>query len=221
MDSLRIDPTDLAIIITIFCFGLFSIFRGFVKELFSIIGWVAAILLAIYSTPLISPKIEETLPSIPHISLLIGILKVFFVYVLFRILGVKLQKIYISGNLNAINRSLGFLLGIAKGYAVICLILFVTKLFLKEDQYPIWMSSSKSFPLIESTTMALTSKLPMHLKKKLGGGSIRSFEAETKAKFENLNLPKLKRSYSKNDTTYNRDQRTLMDKKFKQLRSSQ
>mgnify|MGYP003303210320 CR=1 FL=1 len=55
-------------------FGLFSIFRGFVKELFSIIGWVAAILLAIYSTPLISPKIEETLPSIPHISLLIGIL---------------------------------------------------------------------------------------------------------------------------------------------------
>jgi hypothetical protein len=112
-------------------------------------------------------------------------------------------------------------LGIAKGYAVICLILFVTKLFLKEDQYPIWMSGSKSFPLIESTTMALTSKLPMHLKKKLGGGSIRSFKAETKAKFENLNLPKLKRSYSKNDTTYNRDQRTLMDKKFKQLRSSQ
>ena len=63
MDSLRIDPTDIAIIITILCFGLFSIFRGFVKELFSIIGWVAAILLAIYSTPLISPKIQELLNS--------------------------------------------------------------------------------------------------------------------------------------------------------------
>ena len=221
MDSLRIDPTDIAIIITILCFGLFSIFRGFVKELFSTIGWVAAIILAIYLTPLISLKIEETLPSIPQNSLLIGILIVFFVYVLFRILGAKLQKNFVSGNLNAINRSLGFLLGIAKGYAVICLILFVTKLFLKGDQYPIWMSSSKSFPLIESTTMALTSKLPTYLKKKLGEGSIQSFEAETEAKFENLNLPKLKRSYSKNDTTYNRDQRKLMDRKFKKLQSSQ
>jgi membrane protein required for colicin V production len=221
MDFLRIDPTDIAIIITIFCFGLFSIFRGFVKEFFSTIGWVAAVILAIYLTPLISLKIDETLPSIPHNSLLIGILIVFFVYVLFRILGAKLQKNFVSGNLNTINGSLGFLLGIAKGYAVICLILFVTKLFLKGDQYPIWMSSSKSFPLIESTTMALTAKLPMYLKKKLGEGSIRSFEAETKAKFENLNLPKLKSSYSKNDTTYNRDQRKLMDRKFKQLRSSQ
>ena len=189
MDSLRIDPTDIAIIITILCFGLFSIFRGFVKELFSTIGWVAAIILAIYLTPLISLKIEETLPSIPHNSLLIGIVIVFFVYVLFRILGVKLQKNFVSGNLNAINRSLGFLLGIAKGYAVICLILFVTKLFLKGDQYPIWMSSSKSFPLIESTTIALTSKLPMYLKKKLGEGSIRSFEAETEAGHERCRGP--------------------------------
>ena len=137
MDSLRIDPTDLAIIITILCFGLFSIFQGFIKELFSIIGWITAILLAIYSTPLISPKIEESLPSVPYISPLIAILIVFFVYALFRILGVKLQKNIIRGNLNAINRSLGFLLGIAKGYAVICLILFITKLFLKGDQYPI------------------------------------------------------------------------------------
>jgi len=221
MDSLRIDPTDIAIIITILCFGLFSIFRGFVKELFSTIGWVVAIISAIYLTPLISLKIEETLPSIPHNSLLIGILIVFFVYVLFRILGAKLQKNFVSGNLNAINRSLGFLLGIAKGYAVICLILFITKLFLKGDEYPIWMSSSKSFPLIESSTMALTSKMPMYLQKQLGEGSRRNFKTETKAKFENLNLPKLKRSYSKNDTTYNKDQRKLMDRKFKKLQSSQ
>ena len=65
MDSLRIDPTDIAIIITILCFGLFSIFRGFVKEFFSTIGWVAAVILAIYLTPLISLKIDDVVGAIP------------------------------------------------------------------------------------------------------------------------------------------------------------
>ena len=36
MDILTIDPTDLVILIIIFCFGLFSLFRGFTKELISV-----------------------------------------------------------------------------------------------------------------------------------------------------------------------------------------
>ena len=92
MDILEIDPTDSVILIIIFCFGLFSLFRGFIKELFSIVGWIVAILLAIFFTPFVLPKIQVVLPSISFSPLIVGILISLIVYILFRILGGLFQK---------------------------------------------------------------------------------------------------------------------------------
>ena len=92
MDILTIDPTDLVILIIIFCFGLFSLFRGFIKELFSIVGWIVAILLAIFFTPFVLSKIQVVLPSISLSPLIAGILIALIVYILFRILGGLFQK---------------------------------------------------------------------------------------------------------------------------------
>ena len=111
MDILEIDPTDSVILIIIFCFGLFSLFRGFIKELFSIVGWIVAILLAIFFTPFALPKIQVVLPSISFSPLIVGILISLIVYILFRILGGLFQKRFGNTNITAINRSLGLLVG--------------------------------------------------------------------------------------------------------------
>ena len=221
MDILEIDPTDSVILIIIFCFGLFSLFRGFIKELFSIVGWIVAILLAIFFTPFVLPKIQVVLPSISFSPLIVGILISLVVYIPFRILGGLFQKRFGNTNITAINRSLGLLLGVAKGYALVCIAIFITKAFLNEAEYPSWLKSSKALPLIESTTMFVASQLPMYLQKSFEKKPIDSFKKETKMKFESLNLPKLKEGYSHKDTVYNRDQRQLMDNKFRQIYPSQ
>tara|TARA_A100001037_G_scaffold270393_1_gene265181 strand:+ start:67 stop:264 length:198 start_codon:yes stop_codon:yes gene_type:complete len=61
----------------------------------------------------------------------------------------------------------------------------------------------------------------MYLQKSFEKKPIDSFKKETKMKFESLNLPKLKEGYSHKDTVYNRDQRQLMDNKFRQIYPSQ
>jgi membrane protein required for colicin V production len=221
MDILTIDPTDLVILIIIFCFGLFSLFRGFIKELFSIIGWIFAIILATSSTPFVLSKIQVMLPSISLSPLIAGVLIALIVYILFRILGGLFQKKLGKANVSAINRSLGFLLGVAKGFALICITIFITKTFLNEAEYPKWLRTSKSLPLIESMTMFAASQLPMYLQKNFEKKPIDSFKTETKMKFESLNLPKLKQGYSHKDTAYNEDQRLLMDKKFRKINPSQ
>jgi membrane protein required for colicin V production len=221
MDILTIDPTDLVILIIIFCFGLFSLFRGFIKELFSIVGWIFAIILATSYTPFVLSKIQVMLPSISLSPLIAGVLIALIVYILFRILGGLFQKKLGKANVSAINRSLGFLLGLAKGFALVCITIFITKTFLNETEYPSWLRTSKSLPLIESTTMFVASQLPMYLQKSFEKKPIDSFKKETKMKFESLNLPKLKQGYSHKDTAYNENQRLLMDKKFRKINPSQ
>ena len=221
MDILTIDPTDLVILIIIFCFGLFSLFRGFIKELFSIIGWIFAIILATSYTPFVLSKIQVMLPSISLSPLIAGVLIALIVYILFRILGGLFQKKLGKANVSAINRSLGFLLGVAKGFALVCITIFITKTFLNEAEYPKWLRTSKSLPLIESMTMFAASQLPMYLQKNFEKKPIDSFKTETKMKFESLNLPKLKQGYSHKDTVYNENQRLLMDKKFRKINPSQ
>ena len=221
MDILTIDPTDLIILIIIFCFGLFSLFRGFIKELFSIIGWIFAIILATSFTPFVLSKIQVILPSFSLSPLIPGVLIALIVYILFRILGGLFQKRLGKANVSAINRSLGFLLGMAKGFALVCITVFITKTFLNEAEYPKWLRTSKSLPLIESMTMFAASQLPMYLQKNFEKKPIDSFKTETKMKFESLNLPKLKQGYSHKDTAYNENQRLLMDKKFRKIDPSQ
>ena len=221
MDILTIDPTDLIILIILFCFGLFSLFRGFIKELFSIVGWIFAIILATSYTPFVLSKIQVMLPSISLSPLIAGVLIALIVYILFRILGGLFQKKLGKANVSAINRSLGFLLGVAKGFALVCITIFITKTFLNEAEYPKWLRTSKSLPLIESMTMFAASQLPMYLQKNFEKKPIDSFKTETKMKFESLNLPKLKQGYSHKDTTYNENQRLLMDKKFRKINPSQ
>ncbi|MDC3079905.1 CvpA family protein [Rhodospirillaceae bacterium] len=221
MDILTIDPTDLIILIIIFCFGLFSLFRGFIKELFSIIGWIFAIILATSFTPFVLSKIQVMLPSISLSPLIAGVLIALIVYILFRILGGLFQKKLAKANGSAINRSLGFLLGVAKGFALVCITIFITKTFLNEAEYPKWLRTSKSLPLLESMTMFAASQLPMYLQKNFEKKPIDSFKTETKMKFESLNLPKLKQGYSHKDTAYNENQRLLMDKKFRKITPSQ
>ena len=221
MDILTIDPTDLVILIIIFCFGLFSLFRGFIKELFSIVGWIFAIILATSYTPFVLSKIQVMLPSISLSPLIAGVLIALIVYILFRILGGLFQKKLGKANVSAINRSLGFLLGVAKGFALVCITIFITKTFLNEAEYPKWLRTSKSLPLIESMTMFAASKLPMYLQKNFEKKPIDSFKTETKMKFESLNLPKLKQGYSHKDTVYNEKQRLLMDKEFRKINPSQ
>ena len=221
MDILTIDPTDLVILIIIFCFGLFSLFRGFIKELFSIVSWIFAIILATSYTPFVLSKIQVMLPSISLSPLIAGVLIALIVYILFRILGGLFQKKLGKANVSAINRSLGFLLGVAKGFALVCITIFITKTFLNEAEYPKWLRTSKSLPLIESMTMFAASQLPMYLQKNFEKKPIDSFKTETKMKFESLNLPKLKQGYSHKDTAYNEDQRLLMDKKFRKINPSQ
>ena len=221
MDILTIDPTDLIILIIIFCFGLFSLFRGFIKELLSIISWIFAIILATSYTPFVLSKIQVILPSFSLSPLIPGVLIALIVYILFRILGGLFQKRLGKANVSAINRSLGFLLGMAKGFALVCITVFITKTFLNEAEYPKWLRTSKSLPLLESMTMFAASQLPMYLQKNFEKKPIDSFKTETKMKFESLNLPKLKQGYSHKDTAYNENQRLLMDKKFRKIDPSQ
>ncbi|AXH14449.1 CvpA family membrane protein [Malaciobacter mytili LMG 24559] len=117
---------DMAVIGITLILGLKGLFRGFIKEVFGIIGIIGGIFIASrYSLdignlvkPILALENEATIKLIGFIVTLVG----FWVIVYF--IGLILNKISDLSGLGVINRILGFLFGSAKIFLIFSVIIY-------------------------------------------------------------------------------------------------
>ena len=60
-----IDPVDAGIIALVLVSGLFAFFRGFIREVLAIAGWVGASLATLWAFPVASPLVRQWIGSLP------------------------------------------------------------------------------------------------------------------------------------------------------------
>ncbi|WP_339854876.1 CvpA family protein, partial [uncultured Nisaea sp.] len=122
MDNLPINVTDIAIIAVILLSGLLAFARGFFREVLSIGSWVAAFFAALYLYPVAAPYVRQLLGWGDMADLAAGI-AVFVVSVIVMSLVTHYVAAALQGSgLSAVDRSLGFLFGIARGAVLVCLL---------------------------------------------------------------------------------------------------
>ncbi len=117
---------DMAVIGITLVLGLKGLFRGFIKEVFGIIGIIGGIFIASrYSLdignlvkPILALENEATIKLIGFIVALVG----FWVIVYF--IGLILNKISDLSGLGIVNRILGFLFGSAKIFLIFSVIIY-------------------------------------------------------------------------------------------------
>lgn len=130
MDIYGANPVDAVVLIIILISGLLALVRGFVAEVLTIVGLVAAVAAALYGMPHMVPFVEPYLKSmdlkgetlelaakgLSVVVLFLGTLIVTSAisYVVSR----RIQKT----NLSAIDRSLGFLFGLLRGGIMVSLL---------------------------------------------------------------------------------------------------
>ncbi|MBH66904.1 MAG: hypothetical protein CMM58_00975 [Rhodospirillaceae bacterium] len=210
MGEMWMHPTDIAIIIIILISGFLSFFRGFSKEVLSIIAWLAAFLAGIFSAPYLSPELTNLLPNITYAPWITGICVGLLVLIFVSLISLKIQKKIYLNELTAINRSLGFLFGLIRGFLIVCLSFIAIQWLLNGEKNPEWISNSKSFPLIQNSVRSILKLVPMTVR-----GTLKVLEPvpEQKGKanaFEQLNLPPIKQNKPLNESGYSKEQRKLM-----------
>ena len=168
---------DIGLIAVVLVSALLSMLRGFTREILAIGSWIAAAVAAYYFYPLVLPYLQ---PYISKTSVAQGASAalVFFVtLILVSILTVKLSDAILDSKIGALDRSLGFLFGVGRGY-LLCVIAFVFFAWLVPPKsYPIWVQSSKTKGWLEATGSSLESMLPDNLDNELSNLLARSKNA--------------------------------------------
>ncbi|HKS90012.1 MAG TPA: CvpA family protein [Stellaceae bacterium] len=179
------NPLDIGVIAVVALSAIFAFARGFVREALSIVAWVGAAVITIYGFNWAYAEVE------PHVHdrLLAQVIAGFGLFVaslvvLTVLTGLVARVVQFSG-LTPIDRTLGFLFGLARGAFLVCLAYLLLDLSLPQvNERPQWIRTAKSDPYLHEGADVLKGFLPDSLKAKgaEAADALKSFNPAGEAK---------------------------------------
>ncbi len=157
--SLPISILDLVVIGVVIISALLAAVRGFTREVLAIVAWVTAAAAAWFLHPLLRPKIAEHIAN-PTVALVAAIGIIFIITLLIvSIVTVKVSDFILDSRIGALDRTLGFVFGAARGL-LICVVGWVFLAWLVQGKMPEWANTARSRPMLENTGNSLIGMLP-------------------------------------------------------------
>ena len=165
MEGLPINVTDLAILVVLVLSGLLAFLRGFVAEVLSVAAWIGALFVAVYGYVHLQPFARQVVTfNTTAADAAAGVALFVVALILFTVLGRLASGALSMAGLGAIDRSLGFLFGLARGAALVCLAyLLILWAVPERDDHPEWLTQARALPLVEEGADLLWGLVPSHL----------------------------------------------------------
>jgi len=123
----NINYFDVIVIALIVMLGLKGLFRGFVKEIFALIGLVAGVYIASRNAEFTGHLISDNLLPIDgnNTLMLVGfVITLVVIWIVAYILGGLVSKIFAASGLGIFDRLLGFVFGAGKVFFILAIIVF-------------------------------------------------------------------------------------------------
>ncbi|MGO3932571.1 CvpA family protein [Rhodopseudomonas pseudopalustris] len=151
---------DFVLLAVMLISGLLAMVRGFMREVLSIAAWGAAALVTLYSYQKLLPTAKtyfdsETVASIAVIAgVFIGTL------IVVSIITVRISDMILDSRIGALDRTLGFLFGLARGLLIVVVAFLFFIWLVPDKQRPDWVTEAKSRTMLQGTGDWLMSLLP-------------------------------------------------------------
>lgn len=150
---------DLVVLGICLISALLAAVRGVTREVLAILAWVAAAVAAWFAHPLLLPTVKQHVTS-DTVALFATMAAIFLgVLIVVSIFTVKISDLVLDSRIGAVDRSLGFVFGAARGF-LICVICWMFLAFTQQGKMPEWASAARSAPLLDKSGRALTAQLP-------------------------------------------------------------
>ncbi|WP_018861466.1 MULTISPECIES: CvpA family protein [unclassified Thioalkalivibrio] len=157
---------DLVIIALIVVSGLISLFRGFVREAFSLATWIVGIWLGIRHAAEVAEVLPEAL-SDATLRLGVGFALIFIaVLIVGGILGVLANRLVRGSGLTGTDRSLGVIFGLLRGVVLVAVLVFAASLTLMPEEG--WWENSRLIPEFERLVEWMVAQLPDSWQEQIG-----------------------------------------------------
>lgn len=157
---------DLALLVVIIVSTLISLMRGFAREFLGILGWIGAVFITLYGfqyvRPLVRKWIETTIIADITAGASLFVVSLIVLTLFFKAFSDRIR----SGSLSGLDRSLGLIFGIIRGYLIVCMVYLVGVSMTKIKEWPSHVTQARSLPFIEKGSDFLKSLLPADFRPK-------------------------------------------------------
>jgi membrane protein required for colicin V production len=151
---------DMIVLTVMLLSGLLAMIRGFMREILSIAAWGAAALTTLYAYQKLLPTAKSYFnnDTVATIAVIAGVFIVTLIVV--SIITVRISDMILDSRIGALDRTLGFLFGLARGLLIMVVAFVFFAWLVPDKQQPDWVRSAKSRTVLQGTGDWLMGLLP-------------------------------------------------------------
>jgi membrane protein required for colicin V production len=154
---------DLLLLGVMLVSGLLAMIRGFMREVLSIAAWVAAAVATVYLYGKLLPIAKANISS-DMLAMAAVIGGVFLLTLLLvSVLTVRISDMILDSRIGALDRTLGFLFGLARGLIIVVVAFLFFSWLVPEAKQPSGVANAKSREVLRVTGEWLQALLPQDM----------------------------------------------------------
>ncbi len=151
---------DVVLIGIAFLSAILAMFRGFTREVLSILSWVAAGGAALWAYPLMKDRVRELIQPEPLADGVLIAGTFIIVLIAVSLITVRITDLILDSQIGAIDRTLGFIFGLVRGVILVVIAFLFFSWLVPERQQPDWVRNAQTAPFMIATGEVLLSYLP-------------------------------------------------------------
>lgn len=160
LESLPVNAVDLGIAFVLLISGVLAYVRGLVHEVLSVAAWIGAIFATVFFYPAVQPFARDLIPIDLVADLSTGVVMFVLTLVILSLATRAVSSRVKESALNVLDRSLGFLFGLARGALVVCVAYLGYEVLIPEDEQPEWVTSARSLTIVRIGAEKLYALVP-------------------------------------------------------------
>src|SRR5215216_6445607 len=140
--------------------GLLAMVRGFMREILSIAAWGAAALVTLYAFSKLLPT-AKTYFNNDTVAAVVVVAGTFIgTLIVVSVITVRISDMILDSRIGALDRSLGFLFGLARGLLIVVIAFLFFDWLVPAKSQPDWVRNAKSKVVLQGTGEWLKAQLP-------------------------------------------------------------
>src|SRR3989441_8024092 len=151
---------DLVLLAVMLISGLLAMVRGFMREILSIAAWGAAALVTLYALSKLLPSAKAYFGSDTVATVVVVAGTFIGTLIVVSVITVRISDMILDSRIGALDRTLGFLFGLARGLIIVVVCYLLGSWLVPERTQPDWVRQAKSKVVLQSTGEWLMSMLP-------------------------------------------------------------
>jgi membrane protein required for colicin V production len=151
---------DLAVLGIVLVSALLSMMRGFTREVLAIASWAAAAAAAYYFYPMVMPYLTPYIHKEVIAQAAAAAIVFFVTLIVVSLFTVRLSDVILDSRIGALDRSLGFVFGVARGFLLAVVAFAIFNWLVSEKQQPEWVKNARTRPVLTETANRIVAILP-------------------------------------------------------------